>query len=115
MQSDASVISQPLTQVGWLIGHDDPAAPPALLLQDTDEDEDEAPVAAEHQELSAFIRSGDYFGMLATRLDVISDNLHPDNEAEAVILQHIVNNLLYLDQNYILVKKQTSKKTKATL
>jgi hypothetical protein len=94
MQSDTS-LTYPLPDPGWLLGHTDELV---QLLRDSDGSDD--------QQLAAFIRSGDYFAMLATRLDAISDNLHPDNEAEAAILQHIVNNLLYLDRFYQLAKKK---------
>jgi hypothetical protein len=80
---------------GWLLSHKPGRA---LLLRDGDEPEDE-------QELRAFVRSGDYFAMLATRLDSISDNLDSTNAAEAAILQHYVDTLLYLDRKYKIIEK----------
>ncbi|HTE22845.1 MAG TPA: hypothetical protein VK674_07475 [Candidatus Limnocylindria bacterium] len=90
-------LSYSLPLPGWLLGHTGSADDSVLLLRDSDD--------SDKQDLAAFIRSGDYFAMLATRLDAISDNLHVENEAEAAILQHIVDNLMYLDRAYKLIKK----------
>jgi hypothetical protein len=110
MPSDTSALPS-APQVGWLLDHGGGTAAQPLLLQDTDDEENTESIT-DKDELAAFISSGDYFGMLATRIDAISDNLHPDNEAEAMILQHIVNNLLYLDRDYRLVKKNSRKVNK---
>jgi len=83
-----------LPLAAWSLSHTDD---PALLLLDGDE--------PEGQDLAAFVRSGDYLDMLATRLDAISENLHPDNEAEAAIIQHFVNDLLSLGRTHKIVKK----------
>jgi hypothetical protein len=80
---------------GKLITHGDGYA---LLLRDGYE--------SDKEELLAHARSGDYLATLATQLDSISDALTKENEAEAAILQQIVDNLIYLDEkNYKLTKK----------
>lgn len=48
------------------------------------------------QELQAYVKSGEYFTTLATLLDGISE--HPE-------LQQIVNDLMYLQQHYQIIKK----------
>lgn len=59
----------------------------------------------EKLELMAQVRSGDYLMMLATALDSLSYTLTSGNDPEAAILQKHVENLLYLDKEYKLVKK----------
>jgi len=59
----------------------------------------------DRQELVAHIRSGDYFITLATLLDVVSDSLTGENEAEGAVLQQLIENLIYIDKSYKLVKK----------
>lgn len=49
------------------------------------------------KELDVYIKSGEYFTTLATVLDGISD--HPE-------LQQIVHDLMYLQQNYEILKKK---------
>lgn len=61
--------------------------------------------AMDKEELIVQVRSGDYLATLATALDSLSGTLTKGNEPEAAILQKIVDNLLYLDQQYKLVKK----------
>jgi len=71
---------------------------PTWLLRDQDD-------SFELQELIAHIRSGDYLITLATILDAISDTLSVENEAEGAVLQHLIENLIYIDKNYKLAKK----------
>lgn len=83
-----------LAMPSWLLGH----GPGSIqLLRDG--------VLSGREELTAQVRSGDYFATLATLLDSISGTLTEGNEAESMILQHLVDNLLYLDHVYKLVEK----------
>lgn len=74
----------------------------ARLVRDAAEvayDEDEL-------ELKAHVSSGDYFVMLATRLDHLSDVARAEAPEVAVELQRLVRQLMRLQQNYqISVKK----------
>lgn len=72
---------------------------PVLLLHDG--------MTLDRQELLVHVRSGNYLVTLATLLDAISDTLTVENEAEGVILQQLVGNLIYLDDHYKLVEKTT--------
>jgi hypothetical protein len=72
-------------------------APTWLLHDGTD--------SIELQELVAHVRSGDYMITLATLLDSISDELTVENQAEATVLQQLIQNLMYIDKHYKLVKK----------
>jgi hypothetical protein len=92
ISSTDSVYSLPLP--GQLTSHGDE---PVLLLRDGSR--------SNKEELIAQVRSGNYFVTLATLLDTLSANLTDENEAEAMILQVMVDNLIYLDENYELVKK----------
>jgi hypothetical protein len=53
----------------------------------------------------ARIKSGDYFATLATELDKMAQGLNTVRAPEASELERIVGELLYLDDNYRLVKK----------
>jgi len=59
----------------------------------------------DEHELQAHVRSGEYFATLATSLDQVSQSLDTKNEAESAILQRFINDLLYLQRNYMIVKK----------
>lgn len=56
-------------------------------------------------ELTAHVRSGEYFAMLATNIDAISDRLVAANEAEQEQLQRIADDLLELQLKYKITKK----------
>lgn len=51
-------------------------------------------------ELASQVRSGDYFALLATRLDHLSHSLEPNDPTAFAILQKIVTDLLFLQDNY---------------
>lgn len=73
-----------------------------LTLQDTDEH-------FNLLELKAHVRSGDYFSLLASRLDDISQTMSADHEAESIGLQHLVEELLYLQRRYQIIHKASEK------
>lgn len=59
---------------------------------------------ADTDELDAQARSGDYFVMLASQLDGLSRNMQ---EYEARLqLENIVSDLLYLQDNYAVARKE---------
>lgn len=55
--------------------------------------------------LKVCLRSGDYFAMLATLIDEISDSIEAGETAQVYKLQKIVEDLLYLQREYQIVKK----------
>lgn len=59
-------------------------------------------------ELQAHIRSGDYFALLATILDEISQDLLDVNRHDCLELQRIVDRLLYMQKHYEIRKKTGS-------
>lgn len=56
-------------------------------------------------ELRAQVASSDYFAMLATNLDQISQNLRTEDLNDYVLLDKVINDLLFLHQNYKIIKK----------
>ena len=56
-------------------------------------------------ELQAQIASHDYFSLLATRLDQVSQSLKETNHSDYVIRENTVGDLLYLQDDYLIVKK----------
>jgi len=78
-----------------VLAHD--SAPTWLLHDGSD--------TRELEDLIVHVRSGDYFITLATLLDSISDELTVENRAEAAVLQQLIQNLIYLDKTYKLIKK----------
>ena len=71
---------------------------PVSLVKDAEEHDDAA-------ELTAHVRSGEYFAMLATRLDALSDRLAEENEPEQEQLQRIADDLLELQRSYKITRK----------
>ena len=67
-------------------------------LADTDAQTD-------HQELKAHVRSGDYFSLLATKLDEVSQQLVDNKPEQTIALQHLIDDLLYLQKHYNIVQK----------
>jgi hypothetical protein len=67
-----------------------------LMLRDIDD--------TNHRLVDIQIYSGDYFVLLATQLDTLSQDL---SAAKRDTLQAIVNNLLYLQSTYKITKKDT--------
>ena len=62
----------------------------------------------DESELELKIRSGDYFVGLATLLDAISLELSDSNQIQSLILQKLIDELLYLQKNYYIVKNHNS-------
>jgi hypothetical protein len=56
-------------------------------------------------ELRAQVASSDYFAMLATNLDQISQNLRTEDVNDYVLLDKVINDLLFLHQHYKITKK----------
>lgn len=67
------------------------------VLKDIDED----------MQLEAYVRSGDYFEMLATKLDEISEQLQKYDLSNSQELSRISNSLLYLHERYTITKKES--------
>ena len=57
-------------------------------------------------QVSMQVRSGDYFATLATKLDEISQAMQKTDEATAYDLELLVADLLYLQRNYDIRKKE---------
>jgi hypothetical protein len=60
---------------------------------------------ADRNNLKAQIQSGDYFAMLATNLDLMSQAMAKRHKNDGENLRRIVDDLLYLQQNYAIIKK----------
>lgn len=58
----------------------------------------------DHLELRALVRSGDYFATLATALDHISSKIKQQCPHEHDDLQRLVDDLLYLEHQYVIQK-----------
>ncbi len=56
-------------------------------------------------ELESHIRSGDYFSMLATKLDDIATRLNQGDDLPHEEINRLVNDLLYIDRHYHLTRK----------
>ncbi len=56
-------------------------------------------------ELQAQVASSDYFSLLATRLDQVSQSLKETNHSDYVILENTIGDLLYLQDDYTIIKK----------
>ena len=69
-----------------------------------DYDEDELKSNRDFNVFDAMAKSGDYFIMLATRLDKMAQGL-PQDSAEQIELEHLVTMLFYLQDHYDLVFK----------
>lgn len=52
----------------------------------------------------ALAASGDYFMVLATRLDLLAQTL-PQDSAEQIEVEHLINTLFYLQRHYAVVPK----------
>lgn len=55
--------------------------------------------------LQAQVASGDFFVTLATSLDQISQSLSRSQHSDYILLEKAISDLLYLHQNYQIVKK----------
>lgn len=60
---------------------------------------------ASKPELDAQVASDDYFALLATQLDAVSKSLKDKHHADYVILEEIIDNLLYLHKYYAIHKQ----------
>lgn len=56
--------------------------------------------------LNAQVRSGDYLATLATQLNELAHSLSVRNEGDSAVLEFIVQDLLYLQQTYDLIRKK---------
>ncbi len=61
----------------------------------------------EEFQLKAYVHSGDYFEMLATKLDSISVQLEKSDVSIAKELAHISTDLSYLQEHYCITKKES--------
>lgn len=67
-------------------------------------DEDKRAREADEFALEVLVRSGDYFVMLASQLDALSkDSANYDVRAQ---IEAVVSDLIYLQDNYDIVKKE---------
>lgn len=55
--------------------------------------------------LKFHIKSNDYFGTLATIISLVRQNLEKKESGSAHILKKLENDLVYLQENYKIVKK----------
>jgi len=60
---------------------------------------------SQHLDSDALVASGDYFVTLATSLDHLSQGLAKRKQPEHVALERTINELLYLQRNYQIIKK----------
>lgn len=58
-------------------------------------------------ELKAQIASGDYFVLLATRLDALSQELEEREPDAHIVLERTIADLSFLHENYEIKKKQS--------
>ncbi len=58
-------------------------------------------------ELKAQIASGDYFVLLATRLDALSQELEKREPDAHIVLERTITDLSFLHENYEIKKKQS--------
>jgi hypothetical protein len=56
-------------------------------------------------ELKAQIASGDYFILLATRLDALSQELEKREPNAHIVLERTISDLSFLHENYLIGKK----------
>jgi hypothetical protein len=56
-------------------------------------------------DLDAQVASDEYFALIATRLDQVSQSLKDAQHSDYIILEQIIKDLLYLQQNYAITKK----------
>jgi hypothetical protein len=74
-----------------------------LLLADLDD-------ISDLTQTDVLVRSKDYFVTLATKLDKLSLELKPRQRLQKDALQQIVEELLYLQNHYLIQKKATKLK-----
>lgn len=70
-----------------------------------DADETSSLFHVKNFELESHIRSGDYFSLLATRLDDIASRLSSGDDLQHEEINKLVNDLLYVDSHYQLTRK----------
>lgn len=56
-------------------------------------------------ELQAQVASDDYFALLATQLDQLSQSLQNNAQSDYILLENTIDDLLYLHQHYQITKK----------
>ncbi len=62
-------------------------------------------IDGENIEFQARVQSGDYFVTLATEIDKVVNLLRQADMLEAEVLETHVNELLYIDKHYKIIKK----------
>lgn len=55
-------------------------------------------------ELHAQVASGDYFAVVATRLDQLSQSLQNNDQSDYILLENTIDELLYLHEHYQITK-----------
>jgi hypothetical protein len=70
-----------------------------------DGDETGSLFRAENLELESHIRSGDYFSLVATRLDDIASRLNQCDSLQQDEINKLVSDLLYVNNHYHLTRK----------
>jgi hypothetical protein len=69
------------------------------LLHDGDDRPDES---RQYTQVDALAASGDYFMVLATRLDALSQDMPPDS-AQHIEIEHMIQTLFYLQKHYSII------------
>ncbi len=70
-----------------------------LIIQDTDDN------FSYEKKLESHIKSDDYFGTLATVIDLITQENNKIGRRESKVLKKITDDLMYLQENYKIIKK----------
>lgn len=60
--------------------------------------------SAHKAELDAQVASQDYFALLATQLDTISQSLKKNHQTDYIVLEKVIDDLLYLHKHYQIKK-----------
>lgn len=97
---NSGILNYQLPTFTGMRSHDESEAP---LLRDWNLDHTPA---AKHS-IDVQVRSGDYFVTLATVLDELANNL--ESYAERVQIEGVVSDLIYLQDNYSIVKNDRSR------
>jgi hypothetical protein len=75
---------------------------PDLLVKDAED--------SERKSLKFHIEADDYFGTLATILELLREESHLTAEVQDSLWGKIIDDQIYLQQNYKIVKKRSEKK-----
>lgn len=88
---------------GTVTAHGLPALAVSAWVNDGDEDD-----GREYTQADALAASGDFFVAMASRLDLLSQSM-PQDSAEQIELEHIIDTLFYLQRHYRLIAKSKLK------